>query len=190
MAGHPIDFEQPLTVVELRQRFRYDPSTGTLYRRAKVGRGNDKVDKIAGTITKSGYLRVEIDNFGYMAHRLIFAIVKGRWPMPYMEVDHRDLDKSNNLFENLREATPSQNQINRGLRPHNTSGITGVNWNNNTSMWHAELSVGGGRVMNGVFWKLADAVRARRNALHMHAEFVNPDNINMCNEFLAKQEGV
>jgi hypothetical protein len=48
----------------------------------------------------------------------------GRWPEPF--VDHRDLNKHNNAWVNLREATKSQNQANVGIIASNKSGLKGV----------------------------------------------------------------
>ena len=61
----------------------------------------------AGTADpKSGYLRIQIGARKYLAHRLAWLRMKGRWPRD--EIDHHDLDKANNRWANLREATHVQ----------------------------------------------------------------------------------
>ena len=59
----------------------------------------------------------------YLVHRAIFLLTNGY--LPEM-VDHKDQDKVNNLPENLREATRSENSMNTGVRKDNTTGVKGV----------------------------------------------------------------
>ena len=47
----------------------------------------------------------------------------GRWPI---EADHRDLDPSNDRWDNLREATSSQNKGNARRWRNNQLGVKGV----------------------------------------------------------------
>lgn len=49
----------------------------------------------------------------WFLHRAVFAMVNGAVPRDVL-VDHRDRDRSHNRVSNLRAATPSQNQMNRG----------------------------------------------------------------------------
>lgn len=46
----------------------------------------------------------------YLAHRIIWKLVTSREPVL---LDHIDRDTGNNRFENLRQATNGQNQLNR-----------------------------------------------------------------------------
>jgi len=55
-------------------------------------------------------------------HRLILKAFKGDPPSPDHECDHIDRNKQNNAIDNLRWVTKSQNQANRGMPKHNTSG--------------------------------------------------------------------
>jgi hypothetical protein len=54
-------------------------------------------------------------------------------------VDHRDNDPFNNLRSNLREATHSQNIINRPKRINSTSKYRGVSWDKHQKKWRAVL---------------------------------------------------
>jgi hypothetical protein len=67
-----------------------------------------------------------------------------------METDHIDGDGLNNRRSNLRIATTSENQRNRGLSANNTSGFKGVSWQKRTKKWRAEIR------SNGVYWWLGD----------------------------------
>jgi hypothetical protein len=54
-------------------------------------------------------------------------------------VDHADGNKINNLRENLRIATKSQNGSNRGRNRNNTSGFKGVDFLQSTEKWRARI---------------------------------------------------
>ena len=66
-------------------------------------------------------------------HREIVKPRKGKL------VDHRDNDPFNNLRTNLREATRSQNTINRPKRPNTSSKYIGVYWNKQRQKWRASI---------------------------------------------------
>lgn len=57
----------------------------------------------------------------------------GKWPTP--TVDHRNRNGLDNRLINLREATRSQNQFNRGIPKNNISGVAGVNWHQTKGKW-------------------------------------------------------
>ena len=89
----------------------------------------------SGTFTDCSGTRKKVINF--LAHRVVFALVYGYWPET---VDHEDGNSLNNTAGNLRAATNSQQQANKGMRKDNTSGVKGVRylpWKNNTNPWQA-----------------------------------------------------
>lgn len=74
---------------------------------------------------KSSYggLRVCVDGRYYEASRLIWFWMTAQWPSkPF--IDHRDGDRGNNAWTNLREATHAEN--NRNCRGRARSGFKGV----------------------------------------------------------------
>ena len=73
----------------------------------------------------NGYARVKIGRRYAMAHRLVVALVIGKWPDGH--VDHKNGDKLDNRIENLRIVTPGQNSQNVDLPTRrNALGIRGV----------------------------------------------------------------
>lgn len=60
-----------------------------------------------------------------------------------LEVDHIDGDGLNNRRENLRLATKSQNQANRGPSAVSTSGLKGVSFHRRVGMWQAFIKARG-----------------------------------------------
>jgi hypothetical protein len=110
-----------LTQERLKELLTYDPETGLFY--WLVDRGSIKAGAVAGC-RKRTYIAISVDDVIYRAHHLAWVYMTGRWPEPF--VDHRDLNKHNNAWVNLREATKSQNQANVGIIASNKSGLKGV----------------------------------------------------------------
>lgn len=106
-----------ITAKELREILSYNPKTG-IFRYLKFpSRGLHKEE--AGTINSEGYVRIKIRKKAYLAHRLAFIYMKGKWPR--YEIDHRNGVRSDNRWENLRAATDLENSRNR--KPHKNKAI-------------------------------------------------------------------
>jgi len=110
-----------LTQERLKQLLRYDPETGLFY--WLEDRGGRKAGDVAGC-TKRNYTGISVDDKIYRAHLLAWFYMTGRWPDSFL--DHKDLNKHNNAWGNLREATKSQNMANVGVIKSNKSGLKGV----------------------------------------------------------------
>jgi hypothetical protein len=79
----------------------------------------------AGSIDKlTGYRRVTINGRHTQTNRLIWLYMTGKEPDGL--IDHKDLDRGNDRWNNLREATHSQNKANGPRYRNNTSGLKGV----------------------------------------------------------------
>lgn len=55
-------------------------------------------------------------------------------------VDHINRDKADNRRSNLREADKSKNEMNKGVRRNNKSGITGVRFDSRRNRWVAAIT--------------------------------------------------
>lgn len=94
-----------ITQERLKQVLRYDPETGTFTR---IRKGvNPKV----GSINSWGYLLIRVDGRSYLAHRLAWLYVNGKFPSG--QIDHVDRNKLNNRIDNLRDVNDSDNKQNR-----------------------------------------------------------------------------
>ncbi|MEO8610098.1 MAG: HNH endonuclease [Chloroflexota bacterium] len=62
----------------------------------------------------------------HFMHRLITARALGHAIPPGLQVDHKNQDRLDNRMDNLRLATGSQNQANKGTQINNTSLYKGV----------------------------------------------------------------
>lgn len=110
-----------VTAEELRAVLSYEAETGQFIRLQATLRS--PAGSIAGTPHGEGYSVIRVNGRLYLAHRLAWLWMTGEWPT---EIDHRDRNRSNNRWANLREVTRTQNNYNAGRRSDNTSGFRGV----------------------------------------------------------------
>lgn len=154
-----------LPAERLREALVYVPATG-LFRWRVCPRGRGKVGKVAGNLNCAGYVVVTVDGKHHMAHRLAFLYMTGKWPKD--QIDHRDADKANNRWANLREATQSQNNAN--TRSRSTHGVKGVSRNGKRYM--ARIKVKGETIHLGTFNTVAEAAAIYALAARdLHGEF-------------------
>lgn len=118
-------YRNRLTAERLRQLLHYDPATGEFtWIRVAPSTHNVKVGDRAGCL-QHGYVRVRIDGNLIYAHCLAWLWMTGNWPAD--QIDHRNGNRCDNRWENLREATARLNSQNRRFAPKRTSsGFLGV----------------------------------------------------------------
>lgn len=133
-----------MTQQDFIDRFEY--RDGKLF--YKNSEGCMKKGTEVGTIGKGGYLKTLIKRKPYRLHRIIFMMHHGYLPK---YLDHIDGDPANNRIENLRPATSSQNNLNRGKHKRNTSGFKGVTWVATQGRYSARIAVGNKRLFLGYF---------------------------------------
>lgn len=124
-----------LTQSRLKEVVEYDPDTGIFVRKEHTRRV--VAGSTVGTKRSNGYLAMRIDNELYYLHRLVFLYMLGA--LPTDNVDHVNGNKTDNRFTNLREATVSQNAMNRSKQSNNTSGYKGVTWDRAKNKWKAQI---------------------------------------------------
>ena len=123
------------------------------------------LNKPAGSIHKTGYRHISWRGKVQKAHRLIFMLHYGYLPP---EVDHINGDRQDNRIENLRPATRSENQCNRGAIASNTSGYPGVTWHKHSKAWYVRVMKDGKSKIIGYFkdLELAGLVSAEARSLY------------------------
>jgi len=160
-----------LTIEELRRRLDYDPKTGIFKWRRNPDMGprwNGRFPgKIAGYINLRGYCLINLSHRDYLAHRLAWFYVTGRWPENL--IDHKNSVVNDNRFDNLRESTQSQNMMNR--KPKKDC-LKGVFWDKARNKWRASIQSGGVSKYLGRFDKKQDAYKAYCEAAEKyHGQF-------------------
>jgi hypothetical protein len=160
----------PLTHERLLSVLHYDPDTGRFTWLASLAH-RVKVGDEAGSNHGSGYFEIGIDNVRYLAHRLAWFYMSGEWPSA--QIDHRDLDRSNTRWNNLRLATHGQNVHNSGPRKHNSHGFKGVTfYPSKKTKWHARIMFQRKLYLLGFFNTPEEAHAAyAKKAAELHGEF-------------------
>ena len=160
-----------LTQERVRALYAYDAETGIVTRRISLG-GNSVVGSVVGAPDgNKGYLRVRLEGKTVSLTRIIWLYMTGE--LPALQVDHKDRNKINNRWQNLRLATNAQNKCNSGVRKDSGTGIKGVHLDKRTGRYRAKISVQGKRINLGFFATLEEAAKARADAEHLHGEFSN-----------------
>lgn len=136
------------SIETIRATFDYDPVTGAI--RWKVRPAYCiQVGDTAGAIDRQGYLRIQFKGRQYQGHHIAWAHHFGEPPPD--RLDHRNLHKADNRIENLRPATPSQNNGNHPAKVGTSSKLKGVCWNKQCRRWQAQIKVRGKSIYLGLF---------------------------------------
>ena len=92
-----------------------------------------------------GYIRININKKFYQLHRLIYKYHNENWDITDSsknnQIDHIDINKSNNKIENLRVVNISQNLRNKNKFKNCSSKFIGVSWNKTGKKWKASISI-------------------------------------------------
>lgn len=151
----------------LKEMLSYNPETGEFtWLKRRQGRRFDRV----GSINSHGYPRIKIDYQEYMLHVLAWLYVYGE--MPASPIDHIDRNKSNTRISNLRLASNSQNQWNRGFQRSNSYGFKGITWSAHAKKWVAKICCDRKHQYLGSFNSKEDAALAYNfAALRLHGAY-------------------
>lgn len=159
-----------LTRDDITSLIDYDPLTGAFKWKVNYSMAS-KNNGVAGTIDYQGYRRIIIWGRGYRAHHIAWLIAKGKWPDE--QIDHINGEKSDNRIENLREATNTENNRNKGLRKDNKSGFKGVS--RCGGKWKAELKHENNRIYLGLYRTPEEAhVAYAEKAKELRGDFARP----------------
>ena len=178
MSKHSYD---DLTFELLHSILTYDSETGDLYWKSRpvdmfktlnaARSWNTKwANKKAGCPTntmpnsKYGYWKIHIKILGKnrIAHKIAWFMYYGYWPKN--QIDHINGNPLDNRIENLRDVCIQDNHRNKSRFCSNTSGVTGVSWNNKKKKWIASIRTGPKPTYLGSFINKEDAIAARKEA--------------------------
>lgn len=150
----------------VRKLLRYDSETGKLFWLARTAGGqitevyarrfNTRfAGKEAFTAkTQTGYLQGHLLSSKHAAHRVIWVLVYGKWPV--------EVDRSDNRLDNLREVDRLENCKNASLSKRRLGCTLGVRFSKGA--WQASITCAGQRIYLGRFQKETDAISARKRA--------------------------
>ncbi len=127
-----------LTARHARELFHYNARTGIVTWKISIS-NRAPVGTAITAVHSTGSIHVGIYGRRYKLHRVIWFIKTGRWPK--CEIDHKNCVRHDNRWRNLREATSSQNKINKRVPP-SKSGYRGViRTNKNSGGWAARIKL-------------------------------------------------
>lgn len=183
----------------LRKLLRYEPDTGKLFwlprpvemftsqRYAKSWNTKHAGVEALRIADGRGYFAGTLMGEMVLTHRVAWAIATGKWPT--RNIDHINGIKNDNRLSNLREATTSENGMNRGMQANNTSGYKGVSWCKYKRKWVATIRVNRVGKILGRFASPEDAYEAYCKAVKsFHGEFANDGRNTDAGRSPVKQE--
>lgn len=149
--------------VQLKTHFRLN---GGVLQRQSLG------TKVKTGFDKDGYRYVHFKGKTYPEHHLVWCWHKGE--LPTGDIDHIDMNRSNNHISNLRECSRSQNMLNTKAHKDSKSGVKNVYYRKDTGKWSVRMSIDGGYKSLGCFdcLELAEFV-AEEGRNRYHGEFAN-----------------
>lgn len=159
-----------LSFEEVDRVLRYEPGTGEFFWRVDRGRGGNgaKAGDPAGCLMNAGYIHINTRIGQVLAHRLAWLLTHK--VMPAGEIDHKNLNRSDNRLCNLRAATRIENCGNMPMHSDNKSGFKGVHKRN--GKFRAEIMHRGKKVHLGYFVTAEEAHEAYcKAAREYHGEF-------------------
>lgn len=152
----------------LQEYITYLPDTGNFIWHTPVNKKFTIGDKV-GSKTTLGYINIKFKGRQIHAHRLAFIAMENYLPKL---VDHKDRNKSNTIWSNLRQADYSLNSFNTDVRENNSSGTVGVHYDNRHEKWVATIGVKNKSIWLGYFDEYDDAVYARLQAEKEHINVI------------------
>ena len=150
--------------------FKYED--GNLY--WKRGGHGRQIFKPAGNKMINGYMKVKYMGKNHLQHRIIYEMHNGPIPKGYT-VDHVDNDPANNMLENLRLATYSQNQMNQksAMKNNKSTGFKNISIIRG-KYFYVRIGYDRGKIYCKLFRTLEAAIEHRNLMLpKFHGDFAN-----------------
>lgn len=113
-------------------------------------------------------------------HRVVISLMNNDpifLPSTYQVVDHIDFNGLNNIRENLRRCSSTQNQIHKRMQRNNSSGYKGINFDKKYGKWMVRITIDKRkRKFLGYFDSIHDAEKVyRQHMVTYYGEFAVPN---------------
>lgn len=133
----------------------------------------EKIKPYTWSLNTGGYLHANNKRNFIRMHRFILGLTE--YDGNNM-VDHINHNRTDNRKSNLRIVDSAQNSHNSSISSINTSGVTGVSWDNSFQKWTARIKSEGKYKFLGYFENFNDAVKARKEAEEKYYKEYSYDN--------------
>lgn len=138
-----------LTQGRVKELLLYNSEHGTfVWKGSRKGVPNKK-GLNAGYVHSTKNHFICIAGVKYRAHRLAWLYMTGKWPKN--EIDHVNLNRLDNRWKNLREATHSQNNANTAKRANHSGRFKGAYFHKLTGKWRSQIKKDGRLYYLGLF---------------------------------------
>ena len=121
----------------------------------------DLIKNCCWRIDVDGYVVTTQNRKTILFHRIVMGVTDRNIQIDHL---HGKESRNDNRKHNLRFATNQENSMNTGLFSNNTSGVSGVYFNQRDSLWQAYITVNYKTIHLGCFKDYDDAVKARKEA--------------------------
>lgn len=150
----------------LKELLHYEPATGVFtWKKPRAHRC--KVGDVAGYGEPGRYIRINLADGIYYAHRLAYLYMTGAWAEN--DVDHVNGDRHDNSWSNLRPANRSEN-LSNSAKTKSISGFRGVF--KRGQKFCAKVTRNKKQFFVGTFDTAEEAATARNKAAQrIHGEF-------------------
>lgn len=128
------------TFQQVRNDFDYDKITGVFTR---ISTGKQLTNNI------------RVDGLQHRVYEVIWMYMTGHWCPQW--IDHKDGNNKNNAWDNLREATPTQNAANMRGQGRTPKGVY-KHKGRRSPVWYVQLCVKGERIYRSGFKSEAEAI--------------------------------
>lgn len=154
-----------MTAERLMEILVYDADTGVFKWRVRLSPVAAS-GSVAGSLYKNGRRYIAIDKKRYFASHLAWLYVTSTWPSG--QIDHINMNRSDDRIVNLRLATSQQNSANRRVLANNKLGVKGVGISTlrvtKQQRFRARIRVNGRLIHLGYFSTQELAAQAYSNA--------------------------
>lgn len=158
----------------LKKWVNYNPITG-VFTWNKSPTNSIKIGDSVGNKTNTGYMEACVLGKRVLQHRLAFFYMTGIWPAD--QIDHKNMIRSDNRWDNLREATNCQNTYNR--LTYNKLGLKNVYYHPQSGKYNVKIVINGKTKSFGYYSdvELADLVAREAREKYL-GEFARHDAAN------------
>jgi hypothetical protein len=164
-------FLNKYSLEELKTKLEYNSNTGNFHW-LKSNFWKIKPGDIAGTVSNKGYHYIRFGDTSIFSHRLAWLFSYGCFPDGVL--DHINNNRLDNRLVNLRQATTSQNNMNKPVQANNLLQVKGVYFNKKRSKFCATAKLNGKHKHLGYFSNLEKASEAYQIfAINNFKEFAN-----------------